>query len=552
MHQSLRARPGAALLRLVAAFAALAMVSDCTRVGGGSGDGNPRTRHHELRIGDIGDVTTLNPLLSSDLVVGWLSEMTMAYLIRYDHANHPIRELATTVPSRANGGISSDGKTITYHLRRGLRWSDGARLDADDVTFSTRIALDPKTNIVSRDGWDRIVKIEEPDKYTVAFRLRSPYGPFAATFFSTGGSNPAIMPKHLLAHTKTINTDSYNSLPIGAGPFKYVAWLRGDHVELVANPQYWRGRPKLDRVTYRIIPNRDTLLSALQTGDVDLWPGAAPAYYPRALRIEGHSVSRQPSYAYGHLDFNLTHPNVADVTVRRALLLAWDRRAQRKKIGHGVGVLQDSFVSPASPFYDKALSFTAYDPSKANALLDADGWKRGPDGIRARDGTRLNIEVVSNAGSPDTDQRIELLRQNWRQIGVSLVRKNVSPALLLAPYADGGIIFTGKFAVVFFAWYPSASQSPADAYSCNQIPPKGQNDMHWCDPTAERAIQRFLGSYDSEQQKQDSFIVQRRLAEQVPTIVSAISEDLFVKNDDLKNFSPNQVSFFDDMMNVDI
>ncbi len=484
--------------------------------------------------------------------MSWMSQMTMAYLVRYDATNRPIPEVAMAVPSKVNGGISADGKTLTYRLRRGIRWSDGARLDADDVVFSTRLVLDKKTNTVTRDGWDRIAKIEEPDKYTVVFRLREPYGPFAATFFSTGGANPAIMPKHLLAHTRGINSDPYNALPIGAGPFKYVRWQRGDRIELAANGQYWRGRPKLDRVTYRIIPNRDTLFAALQTGDVDLWPAAAPAYFPRATAIPGFRVIRQPSYAYGHLDFNLTHKSVADRTVRKALELAYDRRTARDKIGHRIGILQDAFVSPAAPFYNGTLGFTGYDPAKANAMLDRAGWQRASDGIRSKGGVRLIIALVSNTGSPDTDRRIELIRQGWQQIGVALVRKNVAPALLFAAYADGGTIFTGRFDAVFFASYPSASLSPADAYSCRSIPPSGQNDTHWCDRQAQHAIDAFLATYDVAKQRKASFIVQQRLVTEVPTIVSSIQEDLFVTTRKLMGFHPNQVTFFDDMMSADV
>ena len=531
---------------------AAVLLAACTRVGTGDTTASTHTRHHELRIGDISDIATLNPLLSSDLIVSWLSQMTLAYLVRYDRANEPIPEIATAIPSKANGLISPDGKTITYRIRHGITWSDGAVLDADDIVFSTRLVLDPKTNIVSRSGWDRIVKIDEPDKYTVVYHLRAPYGQALATFFSTGGTNPAIMPKHLLAHTKSINTDPYDALPVGAGPFTYVRWVRGDHIELIANKRYWRGRPKLDRVVYRIIPNRDTLLAALQTGDVDLWPGAAAAYYLRATRIPGYRVLRQTSYAYNHLDFNLTHKIVAERAVRKALQLAFDRRTQREKISHGLGTLQDAIVTPSAPFYDRTLGFTEYDLGKANALLERAGWKRGADGIRAKNGVRLVIEFVSNTGSPDTDQRIELLRDGWRKIGVGLVRKTIAPALLFAPYADGGTIFTGKFDAVFFAWYPTASLSPADVYSCKKIPPAGQNDMHWCDPVAERAIDRFVASSDPQEQRRDSQIVQRRLVDDVPTIVVSIVEDLFIENRALTGFQPNQVSFFDDMTNVDI
>lgn len=545
----------------VFAFAGVALGA-CSRVAsdaGGpatssasTGGGNAFTHHHELRYADVGDVSNLNPMFTNELTAHWMAQMTMAWLLRTNHDNQLIPELATEVPSIANHGISADGKTITYHLRRNVVWSDGKPFDADDVVWTTNVINDPKTNVTSRDGWDRIVKIDEPDKYTVAYHLKAPYSPFVSSVFATGAAEPAILPKHLLAHTANINTGPYNALPVGIGPFKFTQWARADHVEMVANPTYWRGRPKLDRVIYKIIPSRDTIMTELQTGDLDMWPIAAPAYVPRFAALHGFRLFRQPSYGFGHLDFNTSHRAVADPAVRRALLLGWDRRSQRDKISHGIGILQDAVVSPRSPFYDAKLGFTAFDPAKANALLDAAGWKRGPDGIRAKNGVKLNLELVSNAGSPDTDNRIELLRQDWKTLGVTFTRKNYDVNLLFANFQQGGIIQTGKFDVVFFQWYPSASGDLANLYSCKQIPPQGQNDLHWCDPRAEAAMDDFKITFDHARQKRDDDIVQEELIKETPTMVASIAEDLYVENTDLTGFHPNNVSEFDDMMNVDI
>ncbi|MBD5635074.1 MAG: peptide ABC transporter substrate-binding protein [Candidatus Eremiobacteraeota bacterium] len=545
------------LLALTFGFAALAA---CTRVasdgtsGGGTGasGGNAFTRPHELRVAQLSDVTGLNPMISTEATVHWMDQLTMAWLVRYDRSNTVIPELATIVPTKANGGISADGKTITYHLRKGVKWSDGTPFSADDVIFSTKLIEDPKTNVQGREGWDQIVKMDEPDKWTVVYHLKAPFSVFVGQTFASGASQPAIVPKHLLAHSANVNTDPYNSLPVGIGPFKFVKWARADRVELVADPLYWRGRPKLDRIVFKIVPSRDTILSELQTGELDLWPIAAPAYLARIQGLKGFRLLRQPSYAFGHIDFNVSHPIVADASVRRALLLAWDRRAQRTKISHGVGVLQDSIISPKNPMFDPKIGFTEKNVAKANALLDRAGWKRGSDGIRAKNGVRLNLELVSNTGSPDTDSRIELLRQDWKAVGASLIRKNYDANLLFAPAQQGGIIQTGKFDVVFFAWFLNATNDNSNIYACKQVPPAGQNDLRWCNPRADAAMADFLTTFDVGRQKRDQFVLQEELARDTPTMVSSINEDLFVENSDLEGFHPNGVSFFDDFMHVDI
>ncbi len=173
---------------------------------------------HELRIGDIQDFDNLNPHLTTSLILGNLSQLTMAYLVRYGHDNRPIPELATIVPTQRNGGISKDGLTITWHLRHGVRWSDGAPFDADDVVFSTNAVNNQKNNEAGRDGWDLITKIDEPDKYTVVFHLKKPYSGYLPSFFGSAGANPCILPKHILGDLPDINHAPYNAMPIGIGP----------------------------------------------------------------------------------------------------------------------------------------------------------------------------------------------------------------------------------------------------------------------------------------------------------------------------------------------
>jgi peptide/nickel transport system substrate-binding protein len=512
---------------------------------------NAYTQPHVLRMGDIGDLTSLNPMFIQSDVQSRLGSMTMAWLTKYDHANRPVPELAMAVPAKANGGVSADGKTITFHLRKDARWSDGAPFNADDVVFTTKIILDSKTRVISREGWDRIVSIDEPDKYTVIFHLKEPYSPFS-TFFSSGTFGPAILPKHLLEHSPDINTDPYNAKPIGIGPFRYLEWRRGDRIILEANPYYFRGSPKLQRIEYRVIPSRDTLFVQMQTGELDLWVRAARAYYTRLSALPNVMVLRRPSYIYNHLDFNLTHPVLQDIRVRRALALAIDRVAIKEKIGDGLGIVQDGVWSPASPYFDSTIKTTPFDVATANKLLEAAGWKRTTGDYREKDGQPLTIEFVAGAGTPDIDAEIELIRSWWKSIGVDLELHEYNAALLFAQPENGGILYTGKFDVALFAWNPNAAGVMIGNYGCNDWSPHGQNVMHWCNRAAQSAMDRFVLSYDPVEQHNLDDIVQEQLASDMPIYVMHINEDLFAMNSDLQNFHPNTVTPFDDMMNVDI
>ncbi len=510
---------------------------------------NAWTTPHVLTISDGGDVNTLNPHLEQFATVANLSEMTMAWLIRWDEHNQPYPELATQVPTRANGGVSRDGLTVTYHLRQGVKWSDGAPFNADDVAFSTAVVNNPANNEGAR--FDQIAKVDEPDKFTVVYHLKAPYALSTETFFSSCCANPSLLPKHLLARYPNINNVPYNALPVGIGPFKFERWDRSQQVVLVADPLYWRGRPKLDKIVYKITPDRDRLLAQLQDHQVDMWYQFSGAYLTRIQALTGYSVLRQPSYAYEHYDFNVTHPVVSDPRVREALRLALNRQALVDRVEHGVGIVQDS-AAPVSAPYFRELGTTAYDPGKANELLDQAGWRRGPDGIRAKDGVKLELNAAVRSGAPDTDAQLELVRTDWSKVGVALNVHHYPPAQMFAPIQQGGVAYGDGWDVTAFTWAADPLGDFSGIYGCGSFPPAGQNNLRWCNSTAQKAMDALLGHYEQSERSADVNVTMQEFVTDVPSIVTFLRTDMFAYNSDLKNYRPNSMTPFDNMMAVDI
>ncbi|MBV8073850.1 MAG: hypothetical protein JO140_00370, partial [Candidatus Eremiobacteraeota bacterium] len=519
--------------RLLAAALVAALLSGCTKVGGEAGSVGPSgerhtfTTAHVLRYTTASELNNLNPLLLQDLTLGLLSSLTMAWLVRYDAHNLPIPELATEVPTQQNGGISADGKTITFHLRKGVVWSDGAPFDARDLVFTYKQVMNPANNITSRTGWDLITRLDTPDPYTAVFHLKEPYASFLPTFFGTAGANPCILPEHILRGVPNINNVPYNSLPVGIGPFKYVAWQRGQQIELAANDKYWRGKPKLERIIFKIIPDRNTVLTQLQTHEVDLWYPVGGAYYDRVKAIDGISTIRQPGYLFNHFDFNMSKPIFQDKAVREALRYAIDRKLIIDKIGHGIGILQESPIGPTHPVFDPNIPKVPFDLDKANALLDGAGWKRGSDGIRAKNGMRLSIFFAAFTGSPDVDSQLALIQGWWKQIGVELNVHRYAAPVMFAPYAEGGIIYAGKFDMVGFAWQDEPVGDLTNLYDSSQIPPNGQNDPRYHNAKVDKALAEFRRTYDLAKQKSLSGIVQAQVVEDIPTVVTSFREDMY-------------------------
>jgi peptide/nickel transport system substrate-binding protein len=512
---------------------------------------HPWTIPHVLRYATAEDVVSLNPHLNAQTTLSYMSSLTMAWLVRYDAHNRPVPELATVVPSLANGGISRDGRTITYHLRRDARWSDGAPFTSADVRFSVAVVRDRANNETSQAGFDLIERVDTPNPYTVAFRLRRPHASFVVDFFGSAYGRPCILPAHLFGGKTAINQSPYNGLPVGIGPFKYAAWKRGDRVELVADPLYFGRKPKLREIVFEIIPDRNTMLTQMETHELDLWLPVPGAYFDRVRAIPGVRTLRQASYTYNHIDFQLQHGALRDPVVRRALRLALDRRAIMEKVFHGTGVLQETVLPPGHP-YHVDVPLVPFDLAAANRLLDADGWRRGADGVRAKNGERLAFTFVSLTGTPDTDATLEMIRQTWAQIGVQFEVRRYLSTMLFAPASAGGLILNGKFDLVMFGWTVSPLGDLSNLFACESSAPRGMNDLHYCDPQVDAALKRFDASYDEATRQAASRFIQERLARDVPTIVTTAREDLFAFNDDLHGFHPNQVTPFDDLVDADI
>jgi len=541
--------------RFLALGLSLGVLSACTKVGTAPGPGteHPYTQAHTLRYAAAEDIVGLNPLTSTQAVVSSLSQMTMAWLVRTDEHSEPtVPELATEIPTQKNGGVSADGKTITWHLRKGVTWSDGAPFDADDVVFSTQQVNNPANNVVSHDGWDLIAKVDEPDKYTVIYHLKKPYSSFLETYFTTAGANPAILPKHLLMGYKDLNNVPYNSLPVGIGPFKYEAWKRADSVILVANPTYWRGTPKLQRIVFKIIPDRNTVLQQMKTHELDLWTPVAPHFVPDLKKIKDVTILTTPSFFFDHIDFNMSHPVLKDPAVREALRYATDRKTLNDKVRYGLYLLNESVVTPASSYHED-LALVPFDIAKGNEILDQAGWKRGPDGIRAKDGVgRLSLEYASSTGSPDTDTQLLLIGGWWKQLGVDFVVKRYLAAVMFAPAASGGIIYGGKFDIVNFGWGTDPNEDLSNLYACYRFPPDGQNDPRYCNKEVTAAMDHAKEHYNREDRVGDLKFIQEQVDKDVPTIVLDARKEIYAYNTDLKNWHPNPLAPFDDMLNVDI
>lgn len=430
------------------------------------------------------------------------SHLYMSYLIENDDRGNAVAEIAREVPTLANGGISSDLRTITYRIRRNVRWQDGAPLTARDVLFSYRAIVNPRNNVATRVGYDEVQSIRTPDAYTLVVRLRRRFSPFVQYFFGPQGVG-AIMPAHLLAGEPDLNKAAYNALPVGAGPFRVVSWRHGDSITLDANPLYWRGKPRIERLIYRIIPDPNTRLEQLRTGEVDAYFDVDPSLLPEVRTVAGIRISLTPVADFHVLRFNLRDPVLRDVQVRQAIAMAIDRRTLIEAATHGSGLIVDADQPRNGWAYDASAPSIRYDPEAAKRLLQ---------------GRRLELTLAIAPSIINGSALVAaVIQEDLRRVGVRAIIKQFPSGMFYAPAAQNGVLAAGRYQLAYDAWWVLGND-PDDSWNlaCEQMPPAGLNYSFWCDPRANSAIHDALGTVDRARRTADYAIVARAIVRELP------------------------------------
>jgi peptide/nickel transport system substrate-binding protein len=523
------------LRRAFVSLCALVIAVGCTRVGGaGPSDRHAWTRPGVLRIADVSDPDHFNPLLSTMDLVEDLSSLVFSYLVISDGNGKLIGDLATEVPSLANGGISKDGKTYVYHVRKGVRWHDGASFSAHDVAFTWRAIVSPRNNVLHREGYEEVQRIDVPDPYTLVVHLRRRYPPFVTQFFTTlQEGSKAVLPEHILGKLAEINDAPFNSNPVGTGPFKFVKWDRGRGMDFVANPDYFKGKPKIARIEFRILPNDDTILAAMQAHEIDLIASVATTLYERYRSLPGVVTELTPWNAVNDFSINDRKPGLRHVEVRRAISMAIDYEGIIHKVTHGVGALAHDIVPPG------AVGFTdnppyRYDPQAASALLERNGWHAGPDGIRSKGDERLAFVMDVSTGSANARNIAIQMQSYLHAVGIGLTIKTYPYNVI---FSHDGPIETMTYDLADYSYTLPWDPNNAIYLGCDERPPKGENSYGYCDPAVDAGEKAALETDDPAARAAIYHGVERRIHDTVPYIPLYLLRRPSARNVDLKHYS---------------
>lgn len=403
-------------LRTPSLVAGLALVA-CGGTGGGEAGEQPGARSEPaygdmLVVGMAADADVLFPPTSTSVIASDVYGQVFWYLMRSDP------NLIDHQPGLADSfRFSEDSLSIDFFINPDAAWHDGEPFTADDVVFSHDVCTSPEINWSAISWVDHIDRVEAIDPHVVRFHFDQSYMP---AYMVTDANVCYPLPEHILGDMsfEEMKNSEFTRAPIGTGPFKFVSWRSGQSVVLEANTDFFRGRPYLNRVTYRIIPEATTMATELQNGTIDLWPRFQSNFYPQLEEASRIRVVSEPGRGYTYITYNTRDPVFEDERVRRALTLALDRQAILDATLYGQGQIGTQPIISIIWAHDPAIEPYPHDPDEARRLLDEAGWTdEDGDGVREKDGQPLRFELSTNSENRVRTDVLQVAQQQWSRIG---------------------------------------------------------------------------------------------------------------------------------------
>ncbi|MDF0728616.1 peptide-binding protein [Cytobacillus sp. S13-E01] len=466
-------------------------------------DSNEPQYGGDIIVGSIGAPTLFNPLYSTDAASSDIEGFIYNGLVSGDTEFNPVNDLASDVQ------MSEDGLTWTIKLRDDVKWHDGEQFTADDVVFTYNIPLNEDYDGARKSAFEGIESITKLGDYEVEIKLNK----VDATFGSIGLSY-GILPEHILGTVPVaeLGEHEFNTKkPIGTGPFKFEEWLDGQYVKVVANEDYYGGRPYLDSITYKIVPDQNALLAQLQAGDVDFTevPGTD---IDTVKEFPGIKVESGLGLSYTYFGVNQKQDRFKDVKVRQALTYAIDRQGIVDSVMNGDGEVAHVPESPLSWAYSDDVTKFEYDPEKAKALLAEAGWEdTDGDGWLDKDGEKFSFEVKTNQGNKIREDIAVVLQQQLKEVGIEAIPQIVEWSAFIeqvtAPNWDYDAMILG--------WSLSTFPDLYDIFHSSQME-EGLNFTWWDNAEASKLMEEARQILDREEYKKAYGEIYKIVSEEQP------------------------------------
>ena len=492
--------------------------------GGGGGDargsggdkGGTPVQGGTAVIAVLSDFQAFNPVTNTHLTTDdVVKHMLFTPLIQYDSALQP-------VPWLAERWELTD-TAVTFFLRRDVTWHDGKPVTAEDVKFTFDLAKDPATASLLGSAYMNLVKsatVVNPN--TVRFSFESPHAQALDGFWW------APLPRHLLQGVPAaqLSQHPFNRQPVGSGPFKFVEWRPTQSVTMEANPQFpaaLGGRPKLDRVVFRVVPEATTMVTELINGTADMIGYTLlPDQGAQVQNQDGVELRHYPSREFTFFAWNNTRPMFSDPRVRRAMTLGINREQIITGLLKGFATPATGMIPEWSPLYT-AQQPLPHDPNQAKQLLAQAGWTdTNGDGIADKGGQPLRFVLTINSSNRAHADIAQVVQQQLRQIGADMqIRPQEFQSMLQQYKARQYDAVLANWSLDTFKVDPTPLFSCAEARIANSA-----NRTGYCNPQADQLMQQGLRATDAAQARQVWAQYSQILQQDQPVTFLYWSEDL--------------------------
>ena len=503
----------------------------------------------------------LNPYLASQTVASEVRSLVVEGLLGLDPDGNSLPELAATVPTVENEGVTPDGLTLRYVLRDDVLWSDGTPFTCDDVLFTYEAVTHPDSGAVRRTGWDRIASVTCEDDYHVTIQFAEFYAPFLGLFY-------AIMPRHATGNPADMTRWIYNWHLMGTGPFRQTEWVSGDHIVLEANPHYreYPDKPLVDQIVVRIVPSREVGKALVLSGEIHILRDLTEADTPDFQGHEDVRVYGRPSPRTERLLLNLAdpeldatpdplnhpHPLLGDRRVRQALNLGINKQGLVDDLLFGATNVATSEIGMGWAACDILPS--AYNPEAARALLaaagfvdtDGDGVRECQDCLFADAGDPLRLKIQTTSGNQLREDVQVLLIEMMAEIGVDMYIENVPSAQLFGSWANGAFRKHGNFDILMYTTTDSIDpHSHMEAYFHSARMPTadnqgvGNNYSRWINLEADQQLEVAGATPDTDVRAQAYQRVCELIDTDLPHIYLYDRSDLHLAQTKVGGFAVN-------------
>jgi peptide/nickel transport system substrate-binding protein len=493
---------------------------------------------HELRIAIVSDPSSLNPLFVTSQDAVDMGQLYTETLIGLSPKNDMVPLLAQRIPTRRNGDISSDGLTITYHLRHDERFADGRRVTSGDVAFTYRVIMDHRNPVTSIAPYRQIASLETPDPYTVRIRLRKPWAAATSELFAESDYAFGILPAHAFTSTD-LSRSSWNEKPFGSGPFRVTAWHHGDEIILEPNP-YARRRPHLHRLIFKIVPDANTRFVAIRTHAVDAADLTDKQLGP-ARRNQGLRVITTLQNHTDFLEFQTQRPPLNNALIRRALIEAIDRHAIARTVYLGYHPLATTEIPQTLWAHDPSVPSPRYDPARSRADLQRADWN-----------PQTSLQFAYIGSSEDSRLLATLVQANLAAVGVRLVLRSYPSTLFYAPAQSGGIERGGRFDMTYTDWFGGADPEQSETYRCADLAPAGPNTTRWCNASYD-ALYRSQAQATSRAARMRAFSRMQQLVHNAAVADFLVYQSVATAlNPRVRGYAPNMLFKFSNSEDWDL